>query len=118
MSLFSRIKRIVTSEIESLKDSSRHSSLSEDRSSKGLFNEKSSPSPSLFTAKELEYYANLEVPAGAHFDEIKRSYKELLKKYHPDKFHRDQRTEFAQTITQKLNEAYEYFENKDKESKK
>ena len=41
--------------------------------------------------KEREYYANLEVAYGASFDEIKASYKRLLKKYHPDKFYGDEK---------------------------
>ena len=62
---------------------------------------------------EQEYYANLELPYGAGFDEIKKSYKKLLKKYHPDKFYGDEKKlALAQDVVKKLNLAYSYFEEK------
>lgn len=63
--------------------------------------------------KEAEYYANLELKPGSGFAEIKAAYKELIKKYHPDKFsHDEERRKIAETITTRLNEAYTYFEKK------
>ncbi|MCR6638344.1 MAG: DnaJ domain-containing protein [Sporocytophaga sp.] len=63
--------------------------------------------------KEAEYYANLEVKYGAGFSEIKVSYKELIRKYHPDKHvHSEEKRKIAEEITRKLNEAYNYFEKK------
>lgn len=62
---------------------------------------------------ESEYYAILEVGYGANFDEIKKSYKKLLKKYHPDLFHnKPEKFKKAQKLTEKINEAYSYFEKK------
>ena len=62
---------------------------------------------------EAQYYANLELPYGASFDEIKKSYRKLLKKYHPDKFHNDEKKyKIAQDLVVKLNMAYNYFEEK------
>lgn len=62
---------------------------------------------------EKEYYANLELPFGAGFDEIKSSYKRLLKKYHPDKFYgNEKKLAIAQDVVKKLNMAYNYFEEK------
>jgi DnaJ-domain-containing protein 1 len=62
---------------------------------------------------EAAYYAALELPTGASFEEIKRAYKTLMKKYHPDRFHNEpQKKQFAESVTQKLNEAYAYFEKK------
>ena len=62
---------------------------------------------------EHEYYANLELPYGAGFDEIKAAYKRLLKKYHPDKFYGNpKKLEIAQEVVKKLNIAYNYFEQK------
>ena len=47
------------------------------------------------------------------FNEIKASYKRLLKKYHPDKFYGNQKKlEIAQEVVKKLNIAYNYFEQK------
>ncbi|MCS6796160.1 MAG: J domain-containing protein [Raineya sp.] len=63
--------------------------------------------------QELRYYAWLEVPAGSSFEEIKKSYKNLMKKYHPDNFHHNEsKRKTAEELCQKLNEAYQYFEKK------
>jgi len=62
---------------------------------------------------EAEYYANLEVPYGSSFNDIKKSYRTLLKKYHPDlHLNNNQDRENAEKITLKLNQAFSYFEDK------
>ena len=71
------------------------------------------PPPTPPPGPEAAYYAALELPANASFEEIKRAYKTLMKKYHPDRFHNEpQKKQFAEAVTQKLNEAYAYFERK------
>ncbi len=71
------------------------------------------PKPPPPAGPEAGYYAALELPANASFEEIKRAYKTLMKKYHPDRFHNEpQKKQFAEAVTQKLNEAYAYFEKK------
>ncbi len=63
--------------------------------------------------KEAVYYQNLEVPQGATFEEIKKSYRKLMKVYHPDLYHNDpEKFEMAQKVSSQLNEAYVYFEKK------
>lgn len=63
--------------------------------------------------KEIEYYANLELPYGASFSDIKKSYRTLLKKYHPDLYAQDdENKKIAEKITLKLNESMNYFEEK------
>ena len=63
--------------------------------------------------KESEYRANLEVDTNTHIKGIRSSYKNLMKKYHPDLHASDQnKRETAERITQKLNEAMNYFEKK------
>ncbi len=75
----------------------------------GPYNPPPPPTPS----PEAAYYAALELPANASFEEIKRAYKMLMKKYHPDRFHNEpQKKQYAEAVTQKLNEAYAYFEKK------
>ena len=32
-----------------------------------------------------QYYANLELPYGASLDDVRRNYREMMRKYHPDK---------------------------------
>lgn len=62
---------------------------------------------------EREYCAILEVRYGADLETIKKSYKKLLKKYHPDLYHnKPEKFDKAQKLTEKLNEAYSYFEKK------
>jgi hypothetical protein len=62
---------------------------------------------------EEKYYKWLELPLGSSFEEIKKSYKLLMKKYHPDNFHNNEtKRQTAEKLSQKLNEAYQYFEKK------
>ena len=53
-------------------------------------------------------FINLEVPPTASLEEVRRSYKKLLSKYHPDR-HADnpQKQQMATRITQKLNVSYQ-----------
>ncbi|MGR3218404.1 MAG: J domain-containing protein [Candidatus Anammoxibacter sp.] len=53
------------------------------------------------------YYANLEVPYGADIATVKKSWKRLLKKCHPDLHTNDPtKNKIANDLTGKLNEAY------------
>lgn len=53
-------------------------------------------------------YANLELAFGASFAEVKKSYKRLIKKYHPDRFINDpEKQSVATEITQKLNTSFQ-----------
>ena len=62
---------------------------------------------------DKKYYDVLGLEYGADFDKIKKAYRILLKKYHPDLFVSDKsKLEIAQKLTQKINEAYNYFERK------
>ncbi|MBR1425328.1 DnaJ domain-containing protein [bacterium] len=62
---------------------------------------------------EKKYYKVLELEYGDNFDKIKRNYKRLLKKYHPDLFqNKPEKLETAQKVTKEINEAYTYFERK------
>ena len=53
-------------------------------------------------------FINLEVLPTASLEEVRRSYKKLLRKYHPDR-HADnpQKQQMATRITQKLNASYQ-----------
>lgn len=54
------------------------------------------------------HYANLEVPFGAPLEQVQRSYRKLLSKYHPDRFGRDpEKLKLATEITQRLNESFQ-----------
>lgn len=54
-----------------------------------------------------QYYANLELPVTASTDDVRRAYKEMMKKYHPDKHAGDPaRHKAATELAQSLTRAY------------
>ncbi len=62
---------------------------------------------------ELKYYQILEVAPGSSFEVIKKSYRRLMKMYHPDLFRNDEeKHQTALEISRQLNEAYVHFEKK------
>jgi DnaJ-domain-containing protein 1 len=67
--------------------------------------------PDLERERLRQDYANLEVPFGAPFEEVRRSYRRLLGRYHPDRNAGDpQRLAAATEITQKINVSYHRIE--------
>ena len=53
-------------------------------------------------------YANLDLPNDAPFEEVRKAYKQQMKKYHPDQFVNDpEKSELATEITKKINESYQ-----------
>lgn len=64
-------------------------------------------------SQEDEYYNALEVKKGDDFATIKKSYRKLVKLYHPDLYTNEPaKQEMAQKVTLQINEAYTYFEKK------
>lgn len=54
-----------------------------------------------------QYYANLELSPGATLDDVKKAYREMMRKYHPDKYLGDpERHRAATELAQSLTEAY------------
>lgn len=60
----------------------------------------------------MNYYQILKVSQKATEKEIKKSYKSLAKKYHPDLYKGDK--DFAETKIKEINEAYEILSNKER----
>ena len=52
-------------------------------------------------------YETLGIRRGASEDEIKAAYKELVKKYHPDKYQNNPLADLAEEKLREVNEAYE-----------
>lgn len=53
-------------------------------------------------------FGNLEVPFGASDDEVRKSYKRLIRQYHPDRHASDpKKLAYATQITQKINQSYQ-----------
>ena len=70
------------------------------------------PSVSSLADKRLrELYAQLEVPYGAPFEEVKKSFRRLMRKYHPD-LHagNPQKQKTATQLTMSLTQAYNELE--------
>ncbi len=60
-------------------------------------------------------YATLEVAFAAPFADVRRSYKRLLHKYHPDRFSGDaEKQTLANEVTQRLNEAFARIERQNR----
>jgi DnaJ-domain-containing protein 1 len=56
-------------------------------------------------------YAALEIPAGSDFEAVKRSYRRLMRKYHPDlNAGSPERQKAATDLSQRLTEAYKTLE--------
>ena len=53
-------------------------------------------------------YEVLGIRQGASEEEIKAAYRELVKKYHPDKYQNNPLADLAQEKLQEVNEAYDY----------
>lgn len=54
------------------------------------------------------WYGNLELPVGASAEDVKRAYRRLVRRYHPDRHARDPgRVAVATQLSQELREAYE-----------
>ena len=69
--------------------------------------EMSSQGPVAHLVEIRRAYARLEVPFGADLDEVRRAYRALMRKYHPDRHASDpERERVATEISQKLTVSY------------
>jgi DnaJ-domain-containing protein 1 len=54
-----------------------------------------------------QYYANLELPYGASLEDVRKSYREMMRRYHPDKHAGNpERHKAATELAQSLTNAY------------
>lgn len=58
-------------------------------------------------------YAALEVPPGSNFETVRRAYRQMMRKYHPDHHTRSpDKQKAAHELTQKLTESYKLLEKR------
>lgn len=108
MSLFGRIKNIIRSNINH-----KEEDIQIDINSYEDLYYNDSKTDTEGNKLEKKYYKILELEYGSDFNSIKKAYKRLLKKYHPDLFQNQQeKQKIAQKVTREINEAYTYFERK------
>ncbi|ACF15039.1 heat shock protein DnaJ domain protein [Chloroherpeton thalassium ATCC 35110] len=63
------------------------------------------------------YYANLELPYGADLDAVRKAWKKMILRYHPDKHAGDlEKQRLATELTKGLNHAYKELEKHLKKS--
>jgi molecular chaperone DnaJ len=56
-------------------------------------------------------YEVLEIKEGASEEEIKKAYRDMVKKYHPDQYQNNPLSELAEDKLREINQAYEYLTN-------
>ncbi len=111
-SLFRRFGRLLRSSLLPAEDPSSRSEKFTDWQADPERSAGSPPNPPK-EDPETRFYRALELPAGASFDKIRQAYKSQMKKYHPDRFPNDpEKKKYAELVSQRLNEAYAYFESK------
>ena len=109
MSLFKRIENIIKSNMNHKEEDININMNSYD----DIYYSDSKTIPNKENQLEKKYYKILELEYGSDFNSIKKSYKKLLKKYHPDLFqNKPEKLKSAQEVTRQINEAYTYFERK------
>lgn len=109
MSLFKRIENIIKSNINH-KEEKNDININ---SYEDIYYGDSKTIPNEENKLEKKYYRILELEYGSDFNSIKKAYKRLLKKYHPDLFqNKPEKLKSAQEVTRQINEAYTYFERK------
>lgn len=82
--------------------------LKEKREEEARVRPKVKAAPTRETAEIRKFYANLELPIGAPLDEVKASYRRLMRRYHPDLHQKDAESAAVATrLAQELRVAYE-----------
>jgi DnaJ-domain-containing protein 1 len=107
-------RRQAREEVERITSRGRASSGPSARPASKPFREYGTPPPRRTAAGDeaiRRAYAALEIPAGSDFEAVKRSYRRLMRKYHPDlNAGSPEKQKAATDLAQRLTEAYKILE--------
>ncbi len=117
MGIFDRLTRLARSEANHLFDSAAEASQSvfggraSGRKSTGGAQTEPSPEDSAWPQEIREDYAALELPLGADHEAVKSAYRDLMRRYHPDRHAGDpSKGDLANELTVRIRASYERLE--------
>ena len=118
MSIFKRIFHNVKAQVGSLYDNDNkvHYELfdkfEDEENFRRDFRKEKKVHPKAVNKELLDCYATLEIPYGSDLATVRSAWKNLLKKYHPDRHHNDpKRHDAATEIAAEITASYKYIEN-------
>ncbi len=115
MEILSRVYHIIRSNIN-FGRGKRYDTVNGFEQDKGEYKKHNLKIPENTNDDLARYYANLEIPCGLDLQAVKKAWKRMLKKYHPDLHSRDpQKQQTATRLTQGLTKAYDEIKKAHKE---
>ena len=115
MEILNRVYRIIKSNIKFGRDE-RYDTVNAFELDNGEYEKQNSKILENANDDMARYYANLEIPCGSDFRTVKKAWKQMLKKYHPDLHSRDKKKQQTATrLTQGLTTAYNEIKKAHKE---
>ncbi|KAA3616007.1 MAG: hypothetical protein DWQ05_09620 [Calditrichaeota bacterium] len=110
-SLFERLARIARAEMDNLhkgkEKQKSQQSFDETQTDSGEFSTGGQKQKTRSDSRLLQYYANLEIPPGSDLESVRKAWKKMVRKYHPDLHSADpEKVKIANEIVQGLNQAY------------
>ena len=117
MGIFDRLTRLARSEANDLLDSATKATQGVfDGATRGAQRAEAPPgepaaADSAWPREICEDYAALELPLGADLDAVKGAYRDLMRRYHPDRHASDpSKAELANELTVRIRASYERLE--------
>jgi DnaJ-class molecular chaperone len=115
MEILNRVYRIIKSNIKFGRDE-RYDTVNAFELDNGEYEKQNSKILENANDDMARCYANLEIPCGSDFRTVKKAWKQMLKKYHPDLHSRDKKKQQTATrLTQGLTTAYNEIKKAHKE---
>ncbi len=115
MEILNRVYRIIKSNIKFGRDE-RYDTVNAFELDNGEYEKQNSKILENANDDMARCYANLEIPCGSDFRTVKKAWKQMLKKYHPDLHSRDKKKQQTATrLTQDLTTAYNELKKAHKE---